>query len=330
MCKLLVWDLLIACLMDTSFMDGRRQPCIRWDNGCYGDDLKNFECSLILRIDIGFREVTMFLTSYIFKSKAVRALKGNWQTALIVSFIAGLPSTINALMRSTQLPEVTSYTYEALLAASQEVSAGSLWLLTIVGICTFLFTPVLSVGCYNYFIKRIQGKEIGVMGVLSRRKIFLRALWLYVVMYVRIFLWSLLLVVPGVIAALRYAMAPYFLAENPEMTAEEAIGKSKEVMADKKLSLMMLLLSFIGWALLALAVQVMLLGFGVIIAMVAYQFVDLVRVTYMNAAVTAFYMASSRTEGMEKAKEEADEFVKELRENMPHDSSDDSEDGGEQ
>ena len=271
----------------------------------------------------------MFLTSYIFKSKAVRSLKGNWQTALIVSFIAGLPSTINALLRSTQLPEVTGYTYEAVLAASQQVSAGSLWLLAVVGVCTFLFTPVLSLGCYNYFIKRIQGEELGVMGVLSRRKVFLRALWLYVVMYIRIFLWSLLLIVPGIIAALRYAMAPYYMAENPELTAGEAIAKSKQAMADKKLSLTLLLLSFIGWALLALAVQVMLLGFGVIIAMVAYQFIDLVRVTYMNAALSAFYLASSRTEGMEKAKEEADEFVKELRDGMPHGPSDDSGDDGE-
>ncbi len=114
----------------------------------------------------------MFLTSYIFKSKAIRSLKGNWQTALIVSFIAGLPGTINALMRSTQLPEVYGYTYEELLAASQQISPGTLWLLGIVALCTFLFTPVLSVGCYNYFIKRIQGKEIGVTGVLSRRAYF--------------------------------------------------------------------------------------------------------------------------------------------------------------
>jgi len=48
----------------------------------------------------------MFLTSYIFKSKAVRALKGNWQTALIVSFIAGLPATILLMLSVTQLPVI--------------------------------------------------------------------------------------------------------------------------------------------------------------------------------------------------------------------------------
>lgn len=264
----------------------------------------------------------MFLTSYIFKSKAVRALKGNWQTALIVSFIAGLPATLNSLLRATQLPVISSMlTYEELLAASQQITAGSIWLIAIVGLITFLVTPVLSVGCYHYFIKRIQGEEIGIVGMFSRRQIFGRALVLYIVMYVRILLWSLLLVVPGIIAALRYAMAPYFLAENPELTPAQAISKSKEVMADKKLSLIVLLLSFIGWALMAMATQIFLLGFSVILATVAYQFVELFRITYMNASVTAFYLAASRTEGIQKAQKEADMFVKELRSRTPFDSS---------
>ncbi len=259
----------------------------------------------------------MFLTSYIFKSKAVRSLKGNWQTALIVSFIAALPSTVNALLRSTQLPEISSvFSYEEVLAASRQVSMDTVWLLLAVGLLTFIITPVLSVGCYNYFIRRVQGEELGVAGVLSRRKIFLRALWLYVYMYLRIFLWSLLLLIPGVVAALRYAMAPYFLAENPELTPGEAINKSKEAMADKKFSLFVLLLSFFGWALMAMATQIMLLSFSVIIAMVAYQFIELFRVTYMNASVTAFYLAASRTGGIVKAQKEADAFVSGLQSRM--------------
>lgn len=263
----------------------------------------------------------MFLTSYIFKSKAVRALKGNWQTALIVSFIAALPSTVNSLLRSTQLPDISSVlSYEDLLAASQTITPETLWLLAAVGIATFLITPMLSVGCYNYFIHRIQGKELGVAGVLSRAKSFGRALLLYLMMYVRIFLWTLLLVVPGIVAALRYSMAPYYLAEDPGLTPAEAIRKSKETMADKKLSLFMLIFSFVGWALMALAVQILLISISVILAMVAYQFVELFRVTYMNASVTAFYLAASRTEGIEKAKKEADAFVKEIRDRSPLDA----------
>ena len=259
----------------------------------------------------------MFLTSYIFKSKAVRSMKGNWQTALIVSFIAALPSTVNTLLRSTQLPEIASYTYEDILAASQQITMSSVWLMTVVALLTFLATPVLNVGCYNYFINRIQGKELGIAGVISRRQIFLRALWLYVLMAIKVVLWSLLLVVPGIIAALRYALAPYYLAENPDLTASEAIQKSKESMADKKFSLFMLLLSFIGWALMAMAVQIMLISFSVILALVAYQFIELFRATYMNASVSAFYLAASRTEGVTKARQEADAFVSALQSRMP-------------
>jgi uncharacterized membrane protein len=273
----------------------------------------------------------MFLTSYIFKSKAVRSLKGNWQTALIVSFIAALPSTVNSLLRSTRLPEVSSvFSYEELEAASKLISMDTVWLLLIVGLLAFIVTPVLSVGCYHYFIRRIQGEELGIAGVLSRRTLFLRALWLYVTMYLRIFLWSLLLLIPGIVAALRYAMAPYFLAENPELTPSEAINKSKEAMADKKFSLFMLLLSFIGWALMAMAVQILLLSFSVILAMVAYQFVELFRVTYMNASVTAFYLAASRTGGIVKAQKEADAFVSGLRNRMTNgEAHEDGETGGE-
>ena len=260
----------------------------------------------------------MLLTSYIFKSKAVRALKGNWQTALIVSFIAALPSTINAVLRSTQMPEIASYAYEDVLAAAQKITPQSLWLMAIVGVLTFLVTPVLTVGSNNYFLQRIQGKELGIAGVASRMKLFGKALLLYLWMYLRIFLWTLLLLIPGVVAALPNSMAPYFLAENPEIGINEAINKSKAVMADKKFSLFVLLFSFIGWALLAMAAQVMLISFSAILAMVAYQFVDLFRITYMNASVAAFYLAASRTEGVEKAKMEADAFVRELQSRSPY------------
>lgn len=263
----------------------------------------------------------MFLTSYIFKSKAVRALKGNWQTALIVSFIAGLPSTVNMLLRSTNLPVVyPGISYDELLAAVGQISPGVYWLLGIAGVLSFLVSPMLSVSCNQYFIKRIQGEELGVMGVLSRRKIFLRSLLLYLYMYVRIFAWSLLLVVPGIIAALRYAMAPYYLAENPELTPAQAISKSKEIMADKKLSLFMLMLSFVGWALMAYVAQIMLLSVSLILAQVAYQFIELFLITYLNASVSAFYLAASRAGGIDSAKREADRFMRQLGANMPEDS----------
>ena len=63
-------------------------------------------------------------------------------------------------------------------------------------------------------------------------------------------LWSLLFIIPGIIAALGYAMAPYIIAEHPEIKAYDAIKMSKTMMKGNKGKLFMLELSFIGWYLL--------------------------------------------------------------------------------
>ena len=64
------------------------------------------------------------------------------------------------------------------------------------------------------------------------------------------FLWSLLLVIPGIIKAFGYSMAMYILAENPDMPAREALKKSEAMMKGHKMELFVLYLSFLGWLLL--------------------------------------------------------------------------------
>ena len=94
-----------------------------------------------------------------------------------------------------------------------------------------------------------------------------------------VLLWTLLLVIPGIIAALRYSMTNYILAENPEMKAGEAIDASKELMDGNKWRLFCLGFSFIGWEILAACVPVI----GV-----------LVLLPYTSAANAAFYRDITR------------------------------------
>lgn len=65
------------------------------------------------------------------------------------------------------------------------------------------------------------------------------------------FLWGLLLIVPGVIKAYEYRMIPYLLAENPDMSSDEAFEMSKQLMTGNKWRAFVLDLSFIGWAILS-------------------------------------------------------------------------------
>ena len=96
------------------------------------------------------------------------------------------------------------------------------------------------------------------------------------------FLWSLLFVIPGIVAAYRYSMATYILAENPNMQATEAIERSKALMDGRKGDLFCLDLSFIGWALLA----VLTAGIG-----------NLWLVPYMTVSRAAFYRSLPRSMG---------------------------------
>ena len=96
-----------------------------------------------------------------------------------------------------------------------------------------------------------------------------------------VFLWSLLFIIPGIVAGFSYAMTDYILAEDPELTADEAISQSKSIMMGNKWRFFCLQFSFIGWDILAT------LAFGI---------GHLWLTPYKQAAYAAFYREVSGTE----------------------------------
>ena len=89
------------------------------------------------------------------------------------------------------------------------------------------------------------------------------------------FLWALLFIIPGIVASYRYALAPYLMAENPDIGVMEAIARSKELMRGNKGRLFCLQFSFIGWYLLS----TLTLGIGTLWV-----------APYRKIAETAFYL----------------------------------------
>ena len=96
-----------------------------------------------------------------------------------------------------------------------------------------------------------------------------------------VFLWSLLFVIPGIVAGFSYAMTDYILAEDPKLTADEAISQSKSIMMGNKWRFFCLQFSFIGWDILAT------LAFGI---------GHLWLTPYKQAAYASFYREVSGTE----------------------------------
>ena len=67
-----------------------------------------------------------------------------------------------------------------------------------------------------------------------------------------IFLWSLLLVIPGIVKALSYSLVPFLIKDRPELSADETIDLSARMMDGHKTDLFLLYLSFISWFFLSL------------------------------------------------------------------------------
>jgi uncharacterized membrane protein len=108
----------------------------------------------------------------------------------------------------------------------------------------------LTLGFTGYFIRlnRGQGPRVGqIFDGFSR---FGTALVAYLMVALLVFLWMILLVIPGIIAAFSYALTFFILADNPAMGALDAIRRSKELMRGRRGKLFCLYCRFIGWALL--------------------------------------------------------------------------------
>jgi uncharacterized membrane protein len=112
--------------------------------------------------------------------------------------------------------------------------------------------PPLSMSFTIFSLEMARNREIKAGDVFKGFNLFGKALWLAIITGFFVSVWSLLLIVPGIIKAYSYSMAPYILADNPDMTAREALRESKRITQGYKGELFVLDLSFIGWRLLAI------------------------------------------------------------------------------
>ncbi len=120
-------------------------------------------------------------------------------------------------------------------------------------ILTFLLNMMFSVVSFGFIIFcmsvfRRQPNSIGML--FDGFEMFLKVFLLQIVTGIFVFLWSLLLFVPGIIAVYRYRFAPFLLIDNPHMSVLDCIRESKRLTKGYKGKLFVLDLSFILWFIL--------------------------------------------------------------------------------
>lgn len=146
----------------------------------------------------------------------------------------------------------------------------------------FIFNP-LEVGTNRFFFKTLNEKAEIKEVAFAFDKNYKNVAKILFIRDLKILLWSLLFVIPGIIKSYEYLMMPYLLAENPNLTKEEAFRLSKQMMSGNKWNAFVLGLSFIGWNLLS----------GMTLGIVGIFYVE----PYKNLTYAALYEELSAING---------------------------------
>ncbi len=141
-------------------------------------------------------------------------------------------------------------------------------------VASAVISPALSLGITAIYLGITEGRKPAVGDMFSMMSYWGKAFLLNLLITIFVALWSLLLYIPGIVKGLSYSFAPYILADNPELTAREALNQSKEMTNGHKSELFILGLSFIGWILLGI------ITFGIALIWV---------MPYMNTTYANFY-----------------------------------------
>ncbi len=217
------------------------------------------------------------------KYKAKQTLKGTYVNGLIVSFLMMLASGAWMNKRDGGKHMSGKFNFNDF---SGDISGhdnffDALGFPTVLGLVLGFLTVVVAmvfikllvgylieVGGQKYFLKARNGESTinhVTYGFSSGKwmnivkTMFLRSLFTY--------LWTLLLIIPGIIKYYSYRMVPYILAQNPDADSFEAIAMSKEMTDGHKMDMFVMDLSFIGWFILG----GLLFGIGTILVMPYYN-----------------------------------------------------------
>jgi uncharacterized membrane protein len=146
---------------------------------------------------------------------------------------------------------------------------------TIGTIFSIFVTNAITVGVSNYFIKNTDSKPLFKDAFAGFKVKYGRNIGTLLLVGIKTVLWTCLFIVPGIIKSFEYAIIPYILADDAEISSKDAFKKAKQMMKGNKWRLFKLDFSFIGWIILC----ILTLGLGTFFL-----------IPYVDAAMAEFYV----------------------------------------
>lgn len=191
------------------------------------------------------------------KARAKASIKANyWQCLLVCIIIAILAGNFISVQYNVNYHEFylnigssTSYFNRTLMILTT-LAAVTLGILGII-YRIFILNP-LSVGKVRFFLEnREEPSTLDTLLFTFRQKDYLNIVAILFLSDLFIFLWSFLLIIPGIIKAFEYSQIEYILAENPGLSSKRVFQMTREMTMGNKWDIFVLGLSFIGWTILS-------------------------------------------------------------------------------
>ena len=169
------------------------------------------------------------------RSRARQKLAGVWGICVLAAFIAAIIYGItDATKIKIDLPDFGEFT-------NTNFS---------VNILDTLLAGPLAYGIARLHMCVTRGMKPMIEELFSGFQVFFKMLWTHLLKSAVILLWTLLLIVPGIMAYYSYSQVYYILADHPELSVREAMARSKQMMFGYRTKRFSLDFSFIGWSLL--------------------------------------------------------------------------------
>lgn len=189
------------------------------------------------------------MRSSYFRIRARENLDGNWGMSILVAFVAALLG--GALSGGSLDLNVDAETISNLPPFLATILTTWVSIASVLGLVQFVIGGPIKLGNCHYLLNQHDTEGMSIHDLFSEFGRWGAGFALNLLTGIFTTLWTMLFIIPGIVAYYSYAMAPFILAENPEMSAMDAIRSSKELMKGHKGELFCLDLSFIGWALLS-------------------------------------------------------------------------------
>ena len=183
------------------------------------------------------------------------AFKKNYVSAVVVALLMGIFGTVSGESSARRVSE-NSDIYSGNLFNVGMITgllAGIATVVILIVLVAKVFVGnLLKMGGYRFFILN-QTAQPGIGTLLDgfRSGHYVNIVLTMCLRDLFTALWSLLLVVPGIVKHYEYLMVPYIIAENPAMDYKEAFQISKQMMDGEKMEAFIMDLSFLGWYLLS-------------------------------------------------------------------------------